>query len=190
MRFPASWGGIPAPGPLPLLVSVRRGPLTESLHQVNCVIADADGHIVKRWGNIDDPIFPRSAIKMLQSLPFVETGAADRFSCDVAEFALACASHGGEIPDAERSVVGCTAWAARPMTWHAARTGRCIVRQSVNLQLRDRNQAGFTTTAPVSTPACSPRRCILGNPSRAMNILNTPFKSGSWRCLRSSATLT
>ncbi len=41
-------------------------------------------------------LFPRSAIKILQALPLVESGAADRFGLTAAELALACASHGGE----------------------------------------------------------------------------------------------
>jgi L-asparaginase II len=41
-------------------------------------------------------VFPRSAIKLLQALPLIESGAADRFALSAAELALACASHGGE----------------------------------------------------------------------------------------------
>jgi L-asparaginase II len=48
------------------------------------------------WGDIDRPIFPRSAVKVLQALPLVESGAAERFGLSDEELALACASHGGE----------------------------------------------------------------------------------------------
>jgi L-asparaginase II len=48
-------------------------------------------------GDIDRPIFPRSAVKVLQALPLVASGAADRFGLTDAELALACASHGGEV---------------------------------------------------------------------------------------------
>ena len=47
-------------------------------------------------GDIERPIFPRSAVKVLQALPLVESGAADRLGLDDEELALACASHGGE----------------------------------------------------------------------------------------------
>jgi L-asparaginase II len=35
---------------------------------------------------------------VLQALPLVESGAADRFGLGDAELALACASHNGEEP--------------------------------------------------------------------------------------------
>ncbi len=47
-------------------------------------------------GDVAQPVFPRSAIKALQALPLVESGAAERFRLTDAEIALACASHGGE----------------------------------------------------------------------------------------------
>ena len=47
-------------------------------------------------GDVERPVYPRSAIKALQALPLVESGAADRFGFGAEELALACASHGGE----------------------------------------------------------------------------------------------
>jgi L-asparaginase II len=41
------------------------------------------------------PVFPRSAIKPLQVLPLLETGAADRFGFGASEIAIASASHSG-----------------------------------------------------------------------------------------------
>jgi L-asparaginase II len=43
----------------------------------------------------------RSAIKPLQAIPLVESGAADRFSLGQIEIALACASHSGEARHVE-----------------------------------------------------------------------------------------
>jgi L-asparaginase II len=40
-------------------------------------------------------VFPRSSIKLIQALPLIETGAADRYTMGDAELALACASHVG-----------------------------------------------------------------------------------------------
>lgn len=57
---------------------------------------DADGSLHSAWGDIARPIFPRSAVKVLQALPLVESGAADAFGLNDEELALACASHGGE----------------------------------------------------------------------------------------------
>lgn len=80
----------------PVLVEVRRGPLAESEHRGIVCVADAAGGIALALGDIDRPVFPRSAVKALQALPLVETGAADAFGLTDAELALACASHNGE----------------------------------------------------------------------------------------------
>jgi L-asparaginase II len=77
-------------------VFVYRGDIVESRHRISFAVANAAGEIVHARGIIDRPIFPRSAFKMLQAIPLVETGAADRFGLTAQEFALACASHNGE----------------------------------------------------------------------------------------------
>ena len=80
----------------PFLVDVARGAMVESRHRGRYVVADIDGRIVAAGGDIAAPVFPRSAIKFLQALPLVESGAADAFALGAAELAIACASHGGE----------------------------------------------------------------------------------------------
>jgi L-asparaginase II len=80
----------------PILVEVLRGPLVESRHRGAVAVADADGGTVLAVGDVSTPIFPRSAVKALQALPLVETGAADAFGFGDEELALACASHSGE----------------------------------------------------------------------------------------------
>ena len=82
----------------PVLVEVRRGGLAESLHCGAVAVVDADGRRVLALGEVERPVYPRSAIKALQALPLVESGAADRYGFGAEELALACASHGGE-PD-------------------------------------------------------------------------------------------
>ena len=52
---------------------------------------------------------PRSAIKPIQALPLVSTGAADAFGLTDIELALACSSHDGE----RGHVDGVSAWLAR-----------------------------------------------------------------------------
>ena len=52
---------------------------------------------------------PRSAIKPIQALPLVSTGAADAFGLPDVELALACSSHDGE----RGHVDGVSAWLAR-----------------------------------------------------------------------------
>src|SRR5579864_3478138 len=80
----------------PILVEVLRGSLVESRHRGAVAVADADGGAVLALGDVAAPIFPRSAIKALQALPLIETGAADRYGFGDEELALACASHSGE----------------------------------------------------------------------------------------------
>ena len=80
----------------PVLVEVLRGEHVESRHSGSVAVVDADGSVVASLGDIDKPVFPRSAIKLLQALPLVESGAADRFALTDAELAIACASHSGE----------------------------------------------------------------------------------------------
>jgi L-asparaginase II len=80
----------------PVLVEVTRGPTVESRHRGLVAIVDASGRTVAAIGDMATPIFPRSAVKPIQALPLVESGAADAFGYGPVELALACASHGGE----------------------------------------------------------------------------------------------
>ena len=80
----------------PLTVEVTRGGMVESRHRGAAVVMDAKGNAVHAWGEIERIVYPRSAIKPLQALAVVETGAADAFAVTDAELALASASHCGQ----------------------------------------------------------------------------------------------
>jgi L-asparaginase II len=80
----------------PVLVDVFRGDVVESFHRGALAVTDPRGRIVLTLGDIDRPIFPRSAVKLLQALALVESGAADQFGLNDDELALACSSHSGE----------------------------------------------------------------------------------------------
>jgi len=80
----------------PVLAEVLRGPLVESVHRGAVAVADADGAAMLAVGDTAKPVFPRSAVKALQAVALVETGAADRYALTDEELALACASHSGE----------------------------------------------------------------------------------------------
>lgn len=82
----------------PVLVHVTRGGIVESRHRGAFAVVDETGGLVASAGDIETAVFPRSAIKALQALPLIETGAAEKFGFTNEELALACASHGGE-PD-------------------------------------------------------------------------------------------
>ena len=81
----------------PIFVNAMRGGAVESQHRGALAIVDADGAVHTALGDTLRPVFPRSAIKVLQALPLVESGAAERFGLSDEELALACASHGGEL---------------------------------------------------------------------------------------------
>ena len=80
----------------PVLVEAMRGDTRESAHRGAIAVLDADGKRLVALGDIDRPVFPRSAVKLLQAIPLVESGAADRLALDDEELAIACASHNGE----------------------------------------------------------------------------------------------
>ena len=80
----------------PVIAEALRGRLIESAHRGSGAVVDADGAIVMAFGDIDRPVYPRSAVKALQALPLIESGAADRLGLSPKEIALACASHSGE----------------------------------------------------------------------------------------------
>lgn len=80
----------------PLIVEVTRGPVVESVHNVIVAVVNELGTVTQYWGNPGFVTMPRSAIKMLQALPFVESGAVEKYSLDEQMIALACSSHRGE----------------------------------------------------------------------------------------------
>jgi len=86
----------------PVLVETWRGETIESFHRGALAVVDADGALVASLGDIERPIFPRSAVKALQALPLVASGAADTFGLPDEALAMACASHGGEPAHTQR----------------------------------------------------------------------------------------
>lgn len=98
----------------PILVEITRGDHVESIHRGAVVIADADGAVRFACGDVQSAFCPRSALKPLQALPLVESGAADAYGLGDEELALACGSHSGEPMHTERVAawlkrIGCTA---------------------------------------------------------------------------------
>ncbi len=79
----------------PILIEVTRGPLVESWHRGAVAVAAPSGALALSLGDVSRPVYPRSAVKALQALPLIESGAADRFEFGPAEIALACGSHAG-----------------------------------------------------------------------------------------------
>ncbi len=80
----------------PVLVEVTRGGWVESRHRGAIAVVDATGGRRAAVGDVEQSVFPRSAVKALQALPLVESGAADHYGFADVELALACSSHNGE----------------------------------------------------------------------------------------------
>jgi L-asparaginase II len=91
----------------PVLVEVSRGDMVECRHRGSIAVVDIDGKVVFATGDIESPVYARSAFKPLQAIPLVESGAADREGPE--QIAVACASHSGE-PRHTRTVA---AWLGR-----------------------------------------------------------------------------
>ena len=70
--------------------------MVESAHTVMAAVVDSRGDVVETYGEVERIVYPRSAIKPLQALPLLESGAADAYGLGSEAIALACASHNGE----------------------------------------------------------------------------------------------
>jgi L-asparaginase II len=77
-------------------VAVTRGGFVESVHDVAACAADADGNARLVMGDVDVPVFLRSAAKPFIAAAIVEAGVADRFALGDREIAVIAASHNGE----------------------------------------------------------------------------------------------
>jgi L-asparaginase II len=78
---------------LPVVAEVVRGDLVESTHHGSVVGIAADGARVLMLGDVDGAIYPRSAVKPLQTVGLLRAGWDPD---DEEQVALACASHSGE----------------------------------------------------------------------------------------------
>ncbi|HWJ87675.1 MAG TPA: asparaginase [Pelagibacterium sp.] len=80
----------------PVLAQSVRGNWVENRYRGAICVADASGTILAATGDVSAAIFPRSAIKAMQALPILATGADTQFGLGAPALALACASHNGE----------------------------------------------------------------------------------------------
>jgi L-asparaginase II len=81
----------PATTPVPL-AEVVRGELVESVHFGSAIVVGPDGDVLFEAGATRTPMFPRSAMKPLQTVGMVGAG----LKLEPELLALACASHGGQ----------------------------------------------------------------------------------------------
>ncbi|MBV8245967.1 MAG: asparaginase [Candidatus Eremiobacteraeota bacterium] len=89
------------------LVEVRRGPLTESVHEIAACAVDARGEALLELGDVDAPVYLRSTAKPFIAAASVKAGVVERFGLEPRELAVMAASHYGEPfhVDAVRSIL-------------------------------------------------------------------------------------
>ena len=77
------------------LASSVRNKHVEGVHRGVVAVVNPAGELLHSLGNPAYGTYLRSAIKMVQAVPVIESGAAERFEFDNAELAICCASHAG-----------------------------------------------------------------------------------------------
>ena len=78
------------------MVEVTRSGEIESFHQGVAVLINSSGNILKEWGNSDLNIYPRSALKPIQTLNLYKDGVAESMSLSEEQIAITTASHHAE----------------------------------------------------------------------------------------------
>ena len=76
----------------PILVEMTRDGLVESIHRGHAVLLNQKGEVEKVFGNENEIIYPRSAIKLAQATAMLKVGA----KLENETLAISCASHSGE----------------------------------------------------------------------------------------------
>ncbi|TVY08729.1 asparaginase [Paenibacillus cremeus] len=87
-----------------LLIEVTRGKLTECVHRGHIAVVDIQGRLLGSAGNPEFYTFARSTAKLVQAIPLLEAGGAERFTLTPEETALCCASHNGEPEHADTAL--------------------------------------------------------------------------------------
>lgn len=77
------------------VVELTRGGIVECVHFGALAMVDSAGHLLASLGDPNLVTFPRSSMKPLQALPFVEDGGPEHFGLTEEELAILCASHHG-----------------------------------------------------------------------------------------------
>ena len=78
------------------MVEVTRSNFTESIHQGVAVLINSNGEVLKEWGNSNMLIYPRSALKPIQTLNLYKDGVAEALNLSDDFIALTTASHHAE----------------------------------------------------------------------------------------------
>ncbi len=79
-----------------LLTLVSRGKILESSHEIKCFIGSINGKTIFSTNNENEIIYPRSSVKIFQSIPFSTSKAVEIYNLNKKQIALSCSSHCGE----------------------------------------------------------------------------------------------
>ncbi len=90
----------PLPNHVPIAVSTRGGH-PENVFYGSIAVVDRSGKLLASVGDVDAPIFTRSALKPLQALPLVANPRFSEYGLTPQEIALLCSSHNGEAIHAD-----------------------------------------------------------------------------------------
>ena len=77
-------------------IFIQRGKITESIHTAKCLIKNSNFKTILSSGHSKDLIYPPSAIKIFQAVPFINSGAPNKYSLNEKNIAISCSSHCGE----------------------------------------------------------------------------------------------
>ncbi len=77
------------------VVELTRGDSVECVHFGAMAVVDSAGNLLASLGDPNQVTFPRSSMKPLQALPFVEDGGPEHYGFTEEELAIMCASHHG-----------------------------------------------------------------------------------------------
>ena len=80
-------------------VVVQRGKLTESIHTAKCLVKNSNSKTILSSGHSKDLIYPRSAIKIFQALPFINSGAPEKYFLNEKNLAISCCRRHEKLAD-------------------------------------------------------------------------------------------
>ncbi len=77
------------------VIELTRGGIVESIHHGAIAVVDPSGDLHAWWGDVEVVAFLRSSAKPFQTLPLLESGAADHYHLSLEQIAVICGSHSG-----------------------------------------------------------------------------------------------
>lgn len=85
----------------PMTVTFRGGH-PENIHHGSVAVVNREGHLLAWAGDVESPLFTRSALKPFQAMPLLAQ-ARERYQLSDEDMALLCASHNGEPQHTQRA---------------------------------------------------------------------------------------